>query len=150
MLEKFVVVEGHPNYLISNYGRVLSLYSKRFLKPSINGGYVTYVLDKKHISAHRLVAKAFIPNPHNYSCVNHKNEIKTCNEYWNLEWCTSKYNNEYNNLKVRRGKAISKAIQAKGGQHNKGKKMSIEQRQKISLAMRGREFKGNQYTKMPK
>lgn len=47
MLERFVVVEEHPNYLISNYGRVLSLYSKCFLKPSINNGYIVYILDKK-------------------------------------------------------------------------------------------------------
>jgi mRNA-degrading endonuclease YafQ of YafQ-DinJ toxin-antitoxin module len=38
---------------------------------------------------------AFIPNPNNYPCVNHKDENKHNNYVDNLEWCDHLYNNLY-------------------------------------------------------
>lgn len=52
---------------------------------------------KKTIRVHRLVASAFIDNTCNYPIVNHKNEDKSDNRAWNLEWCTTMYNNHYGN-----------------------------------------------------
>lgn len=44
---------------------------------------------------HRLMAKAFIPNPNNYPVVNHKDGNKLNCNLDNLEWCTSAYNRQH-------------------------------------------------------
>jgi len=61
------------------------------------------LLDSKgcshHESVHRLVAKAFIPNPDNLPEVNHKDENSLNNSVDNLEWCDHQYNIEYSKNK---------------------------------------------------
>ena len=42
----------------------------------------------KKVTAHRLCALAFKPNPENKKTVQHNNHIKHCNEEWNLCWFT--------------------------------------------------------------
>jgi hypothetical protein len=62
-------------------------------------GYASVSLSKngKRISrkVHRLVAKAFIPNPYGYNVINHKDGDKKNNSAANLEWTTSAQNNQH-------------------------------------------------------
>lgn len=53
----------------------------------------------KDFAIHRLVAEKYIPNPHNFPHVNHKDEDTFNNHKDNLEWCTAQYNKEYSSSK---------------------------------------------------
>lgn len=104
-------------YEVSNYGNVRTLsrnrpykgtnhtavYKEHIKKQQTDkNGYKRVMLYgkkpfKKFVPVHRLVAMAFIPNPHDYEQVNHKDENKANNTVDNLEWCTCTYNNNYGN-----------------------------------------------------
>ena len=74
--------------LVSNYGRLKTnnLITKGQI---ISKGYCSY----NGNLVHRLVAKAFLPEPSNNNMVvNHKNGIKTDNNLTNLEWITQSEN----------------------------------------------------------
>lgn len=99
------VVGYEGKYEVSNLGKVDALDFhrqgiRRALKQvKLNSGYIRVTLYKNgvptHYQVHRVVASAFIPNPNNYPCINHKDENKENNVVSNLEWCTILYNNNY-------------------------------------------------------
>lgn len=98
--EIFRPVKGYEEmYEVSNLGRVKSVRfgKERILKTDKASGYLRVMLGRKngHFLVHRLVAEAFIPNPDNLPCVNHKDENKLNNRVDNLEWCNYKYNSNY-------------------------------------------------------
>ena len=99
MIEEWKDIEGYEGlYQVSNLGRVKSLERTRTIRihekilslSSIDAyGYNVVCLSKdgvqKSLTIHRLVGCAFIPNPNNYPCINHSDEIKTNNKSNNLE-----------------------------------------------------------------
>ena len=104
-------------YQVSNLGRVKSLSrgtnknqhtnNTRIMKQHIaSSGYLSLCFEvdtkKEFLSIHRLVANAFLPNPNNLPCVNHKDENKLNNKVDNLEFCTYKYNSNYGTIKERK------------------------------------------------
>lgn len=101
-------------YEISSLGRVRSLDKQikgrpgcksfimkgRIIKTSIGPvGYLrlTVGVNRKPVNfnIHRLIAIAFIPNPNNLPCVNHKDLNKLNNSLNNLEWCTHSQNSKH-------------------------------------------------------
>ena len=110
-------------YQVSNLGRVKSLNYNHTGKEEIlkegwvhykNGGYRSVNLCKngkrKTHLVHRLVAEAFIPNPDNLPCINHKDENPSNNCVNNLEWCTQEYNINYGSRNKKVSKKLSKPL----------------------------------------
>lgn len=104
------VVGYEDRYLVSNIGRVKSLWRKHggrngvsisrtehIMRPFDNGkGYKVVPLgdkaQRKNHYVHRLVAIAFCENPNGYEVVNHIDGNRSNNQHDNLEWCTTAYN----------------------------------------------------------
>lgn len=108
LYEEWRPIKGYEGlYEVSNLGRVRSLPNRgtpgRFNEgkiriPQKRGRYLFVSLYKngkgKAYSIHRLVAAAFVPNPNNYSVVDHwdTNPYNNCAE--NLRWVTHSQNSK--------------------------------------------------------
>ena len=152
MQEEWKFISGfESHYMISNLGRVRRLqytqvdtygtgrtrtYAEKLVPQYIsNSGYLQVDLrtrtQRKRVNVHRLVAQAFIPNPDNLPCVNHKDENKTNNCVDNLEWCTKSYNNSY-------GTGRKKMVETRT-RNGTYKNISPETRIRISMALKGKK-----------
>lgn len=102
-------VDGYEElYEVSNLGRVRSLEFRngtgrhrriRVLTPTDNGhGYMIVGLcsdnqaKRKNYYVHRLVAKAFVPNPDNLPVIDHVDHDRANNKASNLRWLTQRDN----------------------------------------------------------
>ena len=110
-------VEGYKGfYKISSDGRVYSEHKQKLLIPfpTGKGGYLKVRLcresSQKDFSVSRLVALHFKKNINNYPEVNHIDEDVTNNNYWNLEWCTRKYNVNFGNRTKKASESNKKSI----------------------------------------
>ena len=99
MAEKWRRIASHPDYEVSNEGRIRK--GERYIAVSQNAhGYLKVNLGGNSAPArtqivHRLVAKAFLKNPKNHPVVHHKDGNKTNNCVENLEWCSHSQNSRY-------------------------------------------------------
>lgn len=92
-------------YEISNYGNIRNSETAKIIKLHQTRGYLytnlTVNKKKVQILVHRLILSTFKPikNPEKYE-VNHINHIRTDNRLENLEWVTTKENNQKREEKV--------------------------------------------------
>lgn len=107
MIEEWKVIAIAPNYSASNLGRIKNNKTNRILKPKKVRGYEYICLrkDNKNLckQVHRLVAKAFIPNPENKPLVNHKDYNRGNNCVDNLEWISSSENQLWSRTRISKG-----------------------------------------------
>jgi hypothetical protein len=96
-------------YLVSSNGDIY----RKLNSSERKDGYKTVRLGGREQPlqyVHRLVAQCFLPNPDNFSCVNHKDENPSNNNVDNLEWCTNEYNLNYGTCRQRASIGHSKPI----------------------------------------
>ena len=115
--EIWVDIENHEGlHQVSNFGRIkalekevytpglnsinnLAIRKEKILKPCVNssGYYCIRLIDKenkrRNYKLHRLIAKAFIPNPYNLDIINHIDFNILNNSIDNLEWVSVRENN---------------------------------------------------------
>lgn len=58
-MERWIVIEDHPNYEVSNEGKVRNRRTGRILRPVMNRGYERVNLDGQLCYIHKLVMEAF-------------------------------------------------------------------------------------------
>lgn len=107
MEEVWKPIDGYEGlYEVSNLGRVRSLefrnnqtaFSRtKIMRATDNGhGYLIVGLSegsrRKNHYVHRLVAKAFVPNPDNLPVIDHIDHDRSNNVATNLQWLTQKQN----------------------------------------------------------
>lgn len=92
------LIESHPDYSVTLCGKVLRHFKNGSIKLKKDSrhrdGY--RVLDlyrngkRSQKKVHQLVALAYVPGrTEERNTVNHKNKIKDCNAWYNLEWATN-------------------------------------------------------------
>jgi hypothetical protein len=93
MEEVYKVIQGYENYSVSNFGNVINNKTGKTRKPqSDKYGYRVVHLNGKLLKIHRLVANAFIANPHRKPHIDHIDNNRNNNISTNLRYVTQQEN----------------------------------------------------------
>lgn len=129
---RFEVVEGFPDYVVYEDGTVIRISDGYVLKHGKDGnGYTVVCLKRKRCPLHRILAKAFIPNPEDKPYIDHINTIRDNNRLRNIRWVThlENMNNPITKMKMSnsaKGKIISEITRQRISAANKGRKQTEE------------------------
>lgn len=137
------ICEYEGMYEVSSNGNIRSVNRKVFhtsnnsmktvegvtlIQEQSNRGYKRVTLSKngkvEKLSIHRLVAKAFIPNPDNKPHINHIDGDKKNNILSNLEWCTQSENMLHSSKVL--GNKAGKPMQGKLGKDSPFSKKVVQ------------------------
>ena len=92
--ETWMQVDGYAKFYVSNFGRVKNIENNRMITLTNIKGYDVCRLSKTHRPyVHKLVASAFITNPHGLPVVDHIDGHPSNNHVNNLRWATIQNNN---------------------------------------------------------
>lgn len=97
MVEKWITINGKPNYEVSNLGQVRNKTTGKILaqyKTSTSDRWFVKI-HKKNCNVARLVATAFIPPIEGKEYVNHIDGNKLNNRADNLEWVNRSENEKH-------------------------------------------------------
>lgn len=104
MIERKMIINGFPNYAITNTGKVINI-KKQYEQPQYKSedGYMCVQLNnngkKAEFKVHRLVAVTFIENPYDEVQIIHIDGNKKNNCVTNLKWANNK--DSKNNIPVK-------------------------------------------------
>ena len=113
-------IDGYEKYQCSCCGEVMNKVTSKVLKQSLGtSGYLKVSLSRDGIAkthdVHRIVAAAFLEEKIYKSSVNHKNGIKTDNNFNNLEYVTPQENSNH---------AVGNGLSDNSGEHNGRSKLA--------------------------
>ena len=109
---------GGIKYIVHEDGVIINCTTGKEIKQRLDAdGYLTATLGKgirsKPRFVHRIVAKAFVPNPHRYPIVHHKDGNRANPHASNLEWTTQRENirhayerGSYDRKGIKNGRAL--------------------------------------------
>ena len=93
-MDTWTSLNSHPGYeACAETGEIRNASTHRILKGTPDyDGYIIMNFKGVKCKKHKVLAEQFLPNPNNFTEVNHINTIVTDNRVANLEWCSRSHN----------------------------------------------------------